>query len=533
MGQIITKVLKNYSIIFLILLIIFTPFTIIKVESSVTSAPIIIKSSVNPTKVKPGDVLTVSVSVADFFGVKNVKAHFFHEKGFDIVNLSLVSGTVFHGIWEGKWIVHDTTIKEYWTTVFVFSKAGSFSYINLSWFDPASWWDTNWKYRREINISENSGSSLENYQVLITLNTQNLISEGKMKEDCADIRFIDSDSSTKLSYWIEGDCNTSSTKIWVKIPEILASSNKIIYVYYGNPNADSENNGDSTFEFFDDFDEANLNDTKWDFDGFGGYSNIFYSINNGVLEVWSNNNWRILRMIKSFTPQDKIMAETKFKTDGASSWHQNYLVQETNVNRNRFGLQDNGGLGWRVQYRIDDGGGWLYSSVLYTLTANEWFIDSIQKKSTNTLQAIIYDTQYNQLGSSFTYTASQWADETWTWVCWKYSATKGYFDWIRVRKYANPEPNITEIGDEEIAIPTKPNLLSPGNNTALNNTRPTFRWEDCENHEKYNLFVSNTSDFSDIHIILLNHSTNYYVTPVGKELSEGRWYWKVVANNSQ
>jgi hypothetical protein len=95
-----------------------------------------------------------------------------------------------------------------------------------------------WSYRRPITIS-NSGGALTDYQVLVTLDTQSLISAGKMRSDCGDIRFTDSNGSTLLNYWIESGCNTASTKIWVKVPSIPASSSKTIYVYYGNPSATS------------------------------------------------------------------------------------------------------------------------------------------------------------------------------------------------------------------------------------------------------------------------------------------------------
>jgi hypothetical protein len=111
-----------------------------------------------------------------------------------------------------------------------------------------------WKYRRPVIINNTKNSNtLSNYQVLVTLDTASLISAGKMRSDCGDIRFTDSDAQTLLSYWIESGCNTANTRIWVKIPSIPAGSTKTIYVYYGNPNATSQSNGYSTFDFFEDF----------------------------------------------------------------------------------------------------------------------------------------------------------------------------------------------------------------------------------------------------------------------------------------
>jgi hypothetical protein len=67
-----------------------------------------------------------------------------------------------------------------------------------------------------------------------------------MRSDCGDIRFTDSDGTTLLNYWIEGLCNSQNTRIWVKV-NISASSTKTIYLYYGNPSANSLSNFDNTF----------------------------------------------------------------------------------------------------------------------------------------------------------------------------------------------------------------------------------------------------------------------------------------------
>ncbi|MDD3190180.1 MAG: DUF2341 domain-containing protein [Candidatus Pacebacteria bacterium] len=127
---------------------------------------------------------------------------------------------------------------------FVLSSDLSSAAFNVSDFD----------YRREISVSENSGSNLIDYQILVSLDTQSLISSGKMRSDCGDVRFIDSTLSNELSYWIESGCNTSSTKIWVKVLSLAASSNSTVYTYYGNSAATSASSGSGTFVMYDGFD---------------------------------------------------------------------------------------------------------------------------------------------------------------------------------------------------------------------------------------------------------------------------------------
>jgi hypothetical protein len=97
------------------------------------------------------------------------------------------------------------------------------------------WMDLGWQYRKPVTVS-NSGSTATNEDVLITIDTLALVNEGKLQSTCNDLRFTDSDENTTLSYWIESGCNTTSTKIWARIPSLTAGG-KTIYMYYGNPTA--------------------------------------------------------------------------------------------------------------------------------------------------------------------------------------------------------------------------------------------------------------------------------------------------------
>jgi len=52
---------------------------------------------------------------------------------------------------------------------------------------PSSWWNANWQYRMQINIT--STQALTDYPVLVTVDTESLI-PSKMQSDGSDIRFM-------------------------------------------------------------------------------------------------------------------------------------------------------------------------------------------------------------------------------------------------------------------------------------------------------------------------------------------------------
>ena len=108
-----------------------------------------------------------------------------------------------------------------------------------------NWYDFGWHWRKPLTIS-NSGGALTDYQVKVTINTQELILAGKMRPDGDDIRFTASDGITVIPYWIESGLNTVSTIIWVKVPSI-PGGDSTIYIYYSNDIASAASSVSGTF----------------------------------------------------------------------------------------------------------------------------------------------------------------------------------------------------------------------------------------------------------------------------------------------
>ncbi|MEM5766432.1 MAG: DUF2341 domain-containing protein [Candidatus Aenigmatarchaeota archaeon] len=282
-----------------------------------------------------------------------------------------------------------------------------------------------WQYSRNITINNTQNSnSLTDYQVLVTLDTQSLISAGKMKSDCGDIRFLDSDDSTELNYWIESGCNSANTKIWVKVPSIPASSTKTIYLYYGNLSASSTSDGEKTFEFFDDFDDGVFDMNKW---GILEYGDLTES--GGVLTLY----WRIFIYSNSgYGTGTSLMYRGNHPYTYSSNWvgHSSYFSPpfvivgrapslyywgaHSYISGDTYTPLNPNILGSYHRYEITRNG-----------TANIFYVDDLlnathtTQVTTNSLRITLY-----------TYSAPL------------------YVDWIAVRKYTYPEPSVSVRTEE-------------------------------------------------------------------------------------
>ncbi|RLC36158.1 hypothetical protein DRH29_05100, partial [candidate division Kazan bacterium] len=58
---------------------------------------------------------------------------------------------------------------------------------------PEDWWNLNWPYRIAINITNPLNEDLYDVPVKIVIDTASLISAGKMRSDCGDIKFVSND----------------------------------------------------------------------------------------------------------------------------------------------------------------------------------------------------------------------------------------------------------------------------------------------------------------------------------------------------
>jgi hypothetical protein len=99
------------------------------------------------------------------------------------------------------------------------------------------WYSSQWQYRKEISIYPSQVSAaLTSFPVLVNVTDSNLQSNAQASGN--DIIFTACDGKTPLNYEIEKYTSaTGSLVAWVKVPALYDTPNDIIYMYYGNPNA--------------------------------------------------------------------------------------------------------------------------------------------------------------------------------------------------------------------------------------------------------------------------------------------------------
>jgi len=315
-------------------------------------------------------------------------------------------------------------------------------------------WLGGWEYRRAITISNSLTQELSEYQIKLVIDTASLISAGKLQSTCADLRFTDSDGVTLLNYWIESGCNTSETVVWVRVPNIPASSSKTIYMYYGNPNAQPMSSGESTFIFFDDFttlssDWGLVPTPRTD------RSNPSFSVVDGWLRLYGSNvaGGVYYKNPISVTPNGYALESVVLLVSYPGNAAFYFLaVHDTldNASTYTIGLFETGAVSsgthrWvlRTYVGYTDTGVGISANVVYRVSLR--LTPSVQRLE-------VYNVVTTSRTDSVSLPSPMYLQLIRTDVA---SYTVDYrVDWVAIRHYVDPEPTATVSDIEEVPTPT-------------------------------------------------------------------------------
>ena len=300
-------------------------------------------------------------------------------------------------------------------------------------------------YRRQISINNASSTGLTNYQVSFTINTSELISAGKMRSDCGDIRLYDTDGTTELSYWVEDGCNSTSTKVWVKVPDIAANSTKVIYLQYGVLDLTSKSSGDDVFLLFDDFIGASLDLNKFVLQNSAGGS---VSILNGQVTFntkSSLNDYVWIHSVSKFQYPVWIEARVDSMPSGTPTYRMG-LSTSTNLrtNGNYYNSYSVDWYGMGSSLRVvgvnNISDGWVVKGISSLFKTGIWKFSWVSKGNqigSDGVNSLICSDTSNEIDNYYAYFGIA-SDNNGSVV----------LDWVRVRQYISPEPTVT-VGQEE------------------------------------------------------------------------------------
>ncbi|EKD42027.1 MAG: fibronectin, type III protein, partial [uncultured bacterium] len=282
-----------------------------------------------------------------------------------------------------------------------------------------------WSKLKEIDITNNVASTLTNYQVKVTLTY-----DADMQADFDDIRFVDTDGTTLLDYWLESKTDSSTATFWVEIPSHAASATEVIYVYYGNAAASSSSSITNTFLFGDDFAGSSVDSSKWSTTtGTSNVSGGLLVLNAGAglfagsYAVPSDTIWEAsVNHTGGGNGGGAVRAATTtgygWVSDGGANlvdilmWGST-LYAQTSSGENSFGTIGAGLRRYKITYRPGD-----VDSVLYNYENGT----STTSRTGSNAGGTLYPTLYSASGD-------QW-------------------DWFFIRKYASTEPTVSVSSTE-------------------------------------------------------------------------------------
>lgn len=265
--------------------------------------------------------------------------------------------------------------------------------------------------------------------------------------DSGDIRFGNISGDVSYPIWVEkikGTAPNRTAYAWVKILDSL-DNDLYIYCYYGNANADNVSNGHDVFEFFDDF-------STWE--GWYQYKGgtVAWTTEQAYVGTHSLKKYNKCdpnggyKLIGNTIPRGNIVFEAIMYRGGDS----------TNCWAERVGVEDSSFNGYSVAHGSNESTLWIDTrnngqwSTCYgqintpLLKKYTWYVAKLILLPT-TIIAEAWDTDYKtQYGKTNTsHSNYQSFDRVVI-----HGGIPYYVGLIRIRKYADPEPQILDVSNE-------------------------------------------------------------------------------------
>jgi len=308
------------------------------------------------------------------------------------------------------------------------------------------------QYYTPLTIVENSGSSLTNYAVKVTLNSNFDGWSNIANFDGSDIYFTDQNNNP-LYYWIEGfDIANRQAVIWVKLPYIPANGTTTIYMYYGGANPySSYNNPYNVFTFFDHFSGSSLS-SAWsstiiNYGTSYTVSSWSKSLSGSLLQIavtggdiWIGSQFPFLYVNVSLS---SFAVEVKYQSDNMASLNKEWVKAGVLVSASDYSYVSVFVRGYNHYLQIWEG---------YKGTSQIEYDGSRNISPPFYLELRFTPSQFEAYYSTDLFTWSLW--KSWTPYHSSFpligltatsqgsGTVNAYFDYIYVRPHVSPEPSV-------------------------------------------------------------------------------------------
>ncbi len=392
-----------------------------------------------------------------------------------------------------------------------------------------------WKERKLLVVDNTKNTnSLIDFEVDVEI-----IYNSAMNSNFSDIRFTDSDGKTLLNYgWDINDDGTEDkedgrrAKAVVRVPQIPAKSQAIIYMYYSNSAAEGVANLEETLAWFDHFETNRRNEYEVVNNPDALHIETAYS--RALLFTWYGEDaW--------FRPKDFLIKDFLLRTRVASRGYENKggnfrtyyrWMDDDNLWSFAFNTESRDGI---YRRKIVDGTETLiehYDPPLHLRGNTNWITETIAVYETEQaldMQGLDnYDNPFhyekswtnsdvNQAGEIGFYTAG-------------YGASS-YIDYLYVRQNTKPRPKVFEESEGYIPItlPPTPYPEFPGwkerRLLVIDNTSNANDLSDYQIEVEIDYQAEMQSDFSDVRFTAQDGQTvlSYYRQAYTEEESATFW----------
>lgn len=265
------------------------------------------------------------------------------------------------------------------------------------------------------------------------------------RDDFGDIRWTKSDGSTELDYFLEKYVSGDYAIFWVEVDSVPADPDTVdIYVYYDKSDATTTSNGNNTFSFFHNKDEIG----DWGISGNELTITVSGDDEHIVQTTTTNNNEATLPI--SSGGLTKYIIEERKKITNPTGTSQIYSYWQDSSAKKLLAHFCQLGSNEDATY-ADAGVTLLYNGYSFTLYyIRRTIVDEVLDKASY----YFLDDEYTQLASVLdkshpdaptgALATAKIQDGTGGSVNYDF-----YLTWLRIRKYASPEPTWDAWGSEE------------------------------------------------------------------------------------